>query len=71
MEETGVLENRTLLSLVLPDFEPGPNLGMVQKRPFSGNTGLSARTLIGPALERVDARSWLPCWWLQLRANRV
>jgi hypothetical protein len=45
--------------------------GMVQKRPFSGNTGLSARTLIGPALERVGARSWLPCWGLQLRANRV
>jgi hypothetical protein len=24
MEETGVLENVTLLSFVLPDFEPGP-----------------------------------------------
>jgi hypothetical protein len=26
MEEAGVLENRTLLSLVLPDFEPGPKI---------------------------------------------
>jgi hypothetical protein len=25
MEETGILENPTSISLVLPDFEPGPN----------------------------------------------
>jgi hypothetical protein len=25
MEEPGILENHTLLSLVLPDFEPGQN----------------------------------------------
>src|SRR5271157_5674487 len=29
---------------------------------FRVTLGLSARTLIGPALERVYARPWLPCW---------
>jgi len=38
MEETGVLVNLALLDLVLPDFEPGPKKGMVQKWPFSRNT---------------------------------
>jgi hypothetical protein len=30
MEETGILENPALLSLVLPDFEPGLIRGLVQ-----------------------------------------
>jgi hypothetical protein len=38
MEETGFLENLNSLILVLPKFEPSHLLGMVQKRPFSGNT---------------------------------
>src|SRR5208282_4792235 len=29
---------------------------------FRVTLGLSARTLIGPALERVYASPWLPCW---------
>ena len=39
-----------------------PNLGMVQKRPFSGVTRDFSAALIGPALERVYASPWLPCW---------
>src|SRR5271157_6062246 len=34
MEETGILENPALLSLVLPDFEPGPDWGRAG-RPWS------------------------------------
>ena len=37
-------------------------VGMVQKRPFRVTLGILARTLIGPALERVYASPWLPCW---------
>src|SRR5208337_3449568 len=29
---------------------------------FRVTHGISARTLIGPALERVYASPWLPCW---------
>jgi hypothetical protein len=32
MEETGILENTALLKFVLPDFEPGPSLGLVQRQ---------------------------------------
>jgi hypothetical protein len=31
------------------------NLGTIQKWPILGNTGISARIVIGPALERVHA----------------
>ena len=38
-------------------------IGMVQKRPFSGNTrDLSADPDRSRALERVYASPWLPCW---------
>jgi hypothetical protein len=45
MEETGILENPALLSLVLPDFEPGPKVGLVQIRCFSGNSTDDERAL--------------------------
>jgi hypothetical protein len=38
MEETGILENLALLSVVLPHFEPGPKWGLVQNGGFSGNS---------------------------------
>ena len=40
-----------------------PNYGMVQERPFSGNTwDLSADPDRSRALQRVYASPWLPCW---------
>ena len=36
--------------------------GMVQERPFSGNTWDLSADPDGPALERVYASPWLPCW---------
>ena len=34
MEGTGILENPALLSLVLPDFEPGPTTGIPVRRKY-------------------------------------
>jgi len=45
MEETGILENSTLHGLVLPHFEPGPKLGLVQNGGFSGNSTDDERAL--------------------------
>jgi hypothetical protein len=53
MEETGVLENRALLSSLLPRFEPGPKLGLVQNRPFSGNSTHGERALTTQGSQRV------------------
>src|SRR5512135_2604609 len=40
-----------------------PQKGMVQERPFSGNTwDLSADPDRSRALQRVYASPWLPCW---------
>jgi hypothetical protein len=45
MEETGVLENLSLLSYVLPDFEPSPVSGGVYLRKPSQKTGYDRRKI--------------------------
>src|SRR5208283_6076768 len=50
--------------------QPGQRLGVrdvgnvawFKNTRFRVTHGISARTLIGPALERVYASPWLPCW---------
>ena len=74
MEETGILENPALLSLVLPDFEPGLIRGLVQNWRFWGNstdgeralTGkvltLTVRTTVSGAAEAGVAEHFQPMW---------
>jgi hypothetical protein len=46
MEEAGILENPALLSLVIPNFEPGPKmavLGMFFEHPYTDVNGVGKR----------------------------